>query len=155
MQNQTSATKPETFWSNSDKAELIKTMAVIVNGQNSYGKTHNLAHLIDYYTMKLEGRFPMSSIIYALNLYTDRKDDVPTPADIINIIDPQKPRITQAEFIHAKEQHKLEGYKNYSYYGRIVKDYEAQEEQGRLPQSHITNGPIKSIIAQSIKKIEG
>lgn len=82
--------------------------------------------------MKLNGRFSAQEVLAAIDVYTDRASDIPQPADLIKIMTPEKPKITQAEFIYAQKQHALEGYPMHGYYGQIIKDYEKQmgEETG-------------------------
>jgi len=60
--------------------------------------------------MKLEHRYSVDRVIFALNEYTDRKNDIPSPADIINHIDPEPPRITEAQYIAAQKFQERNGY---------------------------------------------
>lgn len=125
-------TKPENFWTNSDEAIIIKTLTVIINGQKSYGKTVSLKDTYDYYKLKLNGKFTADSVLKALDMYTDSKNDIPAPSDLIGLMLPAPPvRITTAEFIHAKEQHALEGYPVCGYYGQIIKQYEKENADAR------------------------
>lgn len=153
MENQKSPTKPANSWTASEKSELTQLLALIINGQNKYGETVSVKDTFAFFSFKLEGRFPMSSILYAINLHTDRKDTIPTPADIITIIEPAKAQITQADFIHAKKQWELEGYPSYSYYAMIVKDYEKQSETARIAPSKVEDPRIAGIIQNAAKAI--
>jgi len=106
---------------------------VIINGQKAFGKQASLYDVFAYYRLKLEGRFPMVLVLNALHIYTDRHDDLPNPANLIEIMAPAPKKITTAEFIHAKEQHKLEGYPAHGYYGTLISNYERQEADERAP----------------------
>lgn len=79
---------------------------------------------------KLESRFAVSEVIHAINKYTDRKDDIPTPADIINILKPVV-KISQSEYIDAlkqREQDRKHGCSNkFSYASSVIGEYLAQE----------------------------
>jgi len=57
------------------------------------------------------------------------------PAHICAILNPQKPKITQTEFIHAKEQHALNGYNPFSKYADTIREFEAQERENRCVHS--------------------
>lgn len=85
----------------------------------------------------LDGRYSMETVLSALKKYMTEKSDMPVPADIEVILNPPMPRITTAEFIHAKEQHKLEGYPSHGYYGGIIRQYEKEnaEERGSRPMT--------------------
>ena len=119
-------------WTESDQAAIIKTLTVMINGQKAFGKTVSLTDTYEYYKMKLDGRFPADRVIAALEFYTDTRNDVPAPADLITLMTPNVPRISTAEFIHAKEQHALENYPAYGYWGQIIKQYELENADARV-----------------------
>lgn len=108
---------------------MIKTLAVLIANQKSYGKVYVVADVFNLYEMKFSGKVPVSVILQAIDTYTDTHNDIPQPADLNKIIFPPPKQITTAEFIHAKEQHALEGYPRFGYYGQIIRDYEAQRGQ--------------------------
>lgn len=112
-------------------------MTVVISGQKAFGKDHSVKDVYDYYKMKLNGRYTAGEILTALDRYTDIKNDIPAPSDIIQIIDPPPKPISTAEFIHAKEMHALEGFPSHGYYGHIIKDYEKQnaEDRGSRPMT--------------------
>lgn len=105
---------------------VIKTLAVLVNNQKNYGKEYVLSDLFKFYEMKLAGRFPVDSILMAIGLYTDRNSDIPQPSDLINIMDPEKPKISYAEYKNALERHAQEGYQMFGGYKQIINEYEQQ-----------------------------
>lgn len=102
-------------------------LTVLINGQKAYGKDYSVSDTFSYYKMKLDGKYTANQILKAVDIYTDRKNDIPAPADIIQIINPLPAKITYAEYKHALEQHKLEGFPCFGYYGVLIKDYEKQE----------------------------
>ena len=67
----------------------------------------------------------------ALDEYTDRKNDIPAPADVIEILAPPTPRITEAEYIAALRYQERNGYPQFSPEKFIIDDYKAQREGAR------------------------
>lgn len=56
--------------------------------------------------MKLGSRYSVAEVLRGLDIYTDRKSDIPSPADIIQILSPEPEKISQAAFIEAQEWQK-------------------------------------------------
>ena len=77
---------------------------------------------------------------------------MPAPADLIKIMSPAPTKITQTEFIHAKEQHALEGYPKYGYYGGIIRAYEEQEGESRNVEP-IADIPLNQLVEQTKKAL--
>lgn len=125
--NKDSQTKPRNYWIKSDQERLIKVLSVIINGQKAYGKEYSISDTYAYFKMKLEHRYSVDHIIFALNEYTDRKNDIPSPADIINILDPEPPRISEAQYIAAQKWQERNGYPIFSDAKDTIQLYEKQE----------------------------
>lgn len=127
-------------------------MGIIVKGQNAYGKQHNLGDMFAYMRFKLERKFPAEAVLWAFDQYTDRQDDIPTPSDINNILDPVKPKISDAEFIEAQKWQEANGYPRFSAAYQTIQEYKIQNSEAResvkLPENFL------QIAAQSIKRIE-
>lgn len=131
MENRDLQTKHNSFWTKSEEAEIIKTLTVIINGQKAYGKNVSLSDTYDYYKMKLNGRFPAHQVLAALMVYTDTKNDIPAPSDIISIINPAKPRITEAEFVEAQKWQERNGFPIYSEAKDLIEEYKLQQAEER------------------------
>lgn len=152
--NHETQTKQDGFWNPSEKAEIVKTLAVIINGQKAYGKDASVQDTFAYYRMKLDGRFTASDVLSAIGLYTDRSNDLPTPADLINLMVPPPPaKVTTAEFIHAKEQQKAHGYPIYSEWKAVIEQFEMEQEEARNPVAPIHDQKVLSIVQNSVKRI--
>ena len=108
--------------------EITKTLAVIINGQKAYGKDYSINDTFRYYKLKLDGRYSADKVISAILAYTDVKNDIPAPADIINIINPPPTKITYADYKYALEQHKAEGYPMFGYFWQVIADYKKQQQ---------------------------
>lgn len=149
----TLTTRGTNSWSGSDLESLTNILTVLVKGQNAYGKQHNLGDLLAYMRFKLERKYTAEQVLYAIDQYTNRHDDIPTPADINNILDPEKPRITDAEFVEAQKWQDANGYPRFSAAFETIQEYKKQNSEARsdvrLPEKFM------EIAAQSLKRIEG
>ena len=105
----------------------MKVLTVLINGQKPYGKEYSVSDTFLYYKMKLDGKYTAEQIMKAVDIYTDKKNDVPAPADIIQILNPPEKQITYAEFKHALEQHAAEGYQMFGYWRGVINDYQKQQ----------------------------
>lgn len=119
-------------WTPEEKKEITKVFTVLATIQKTYGKEINMRETLQAWEYLLADKYPAENVIAAMKAYMQQSNDIPTPADLIKIMTPEKPKITQAEFIYAQKQHALEGYPMHGYYGQIIKDYEKQigEETG-------------------------
>jgi hypothetical protein len=153
MQNQISENKHNEQWTNTQIQKLIQTISVVVTQQNDYGKEVNVIDTIEYFKMKLQSRYTVDQVIYAIDIFTDRSDRIPTPADLIKILDPEQPRITEAQYVEACRYQERNGFPSYSDAALIKKQYEDQEKDRREEAQPITDERVKGILDQSIKKI--
>lgn len=119
---------------------------------NLYGKSpESLSNMLLAFSAVLED-CSTEEITAAFRQWMKTQTVMPTPADILKIArpaKPQEPRISGAEFIHAKEQWKLEGFPSYSYYATVVKDYERQNAEDRGAKH---DGPVHPQLAARVAK---
>lgn len=111
-------------------------LTVLINGQKAYGKDYSVSDTFSYYKMKLDGKYSAEEILKAVDVYTDRKNDVPAPSDIIQILTPTEKQITYAEYKHALEQHALDGYPMFGFHAQVIKDYNKQQGAINETPSH-------------------
>jgi hypothetical protein len=133
----------------------LKVLTVLINGQKPYGKEYSVSDTFLYYKMKLDGKYTAEQIMKAVDIYTDKKNDVPAPADIIQILNPPEKQITYAEYKHALEQHAAEGYPMFGYFGGVIKDYQKQQaaESGIKTRQEISDGRQPEELSQKVKAI--
>ena len=139
-------------WTNEEKTHIAKTFGVLVAIQKSYGNDIDIKSTLRAWQVVL-GDYPAGQLISAMQEWVKRHRDMPTPSDMIKLMNPEPTRITQTEFIHAKEQWKLEGFPNYSYYAGIVKEYEKQEGEARTPEP-VAEVPLGQLISEIKGKLE-
>ena len=131
----------------------MKVLTVLINGQKPYGKEYSVSDTFLYYKMKLDGKYTAEQIMKAVDIYTDKKNDVPAPADIIQILNPPEKQITYAEFKHALEQHAAEGYQMFGYWRGVINDYQKQQaaESGIKTRQEISDGRQPDELSQKVK----
>ena len=128
----TQSQKPnKSLWSEEDKDKLTVALAVTIKGQKQYGETYLVKDIEAFWSLKLENRFTMPQVLWALDKYTDRKSDVPVPADIIQILNPESPKITQAEYVNALKVQEKNNHDRFSVEAQVIEDYNKQNNQER------------------------
>lgn len=149
----TPTTNSQIIWQKSDLEMLAKALTFAYKNQKTYSQPLDIEGRILGWKFILEDKYPMETVLSALKRYMTEKSDMPVPADIEAILNPPKPKISQAEFIHAKDQWAKEGYPSYSYYAMIVKDYEKENADERNAPAPIEDSRILGIVQNSVKSI--
>lgn len=138
---------PTICWNKSDQENITKALAVICKGQNPYGKEINIKDLFEYFKYKLDGRYTVDQVLYALGKYTDKFDDIPRPSGIIKILEPAK--ITYAEYKYSLEQCRLSPMTTKYTHGETVAQYLAEQDNERTTQkvalAELSNEDVKLI----------
>ena len=153
MQNQNYNENQQNLWTVSEKDEIAKVLTILINGQKTYGKDYSLKDTFAYYQLKLENKFTAKQVIYALDKYTDFKADIPTPADIILILTPVAPKVTEAQHVAAQKAQERNGYPQFSIEAYTIREYQMQNADHNKTLS-IENQKIRELAGGSIKRIE-
>src|SRR3984957_10747084 len=75
-------------WTDGEKIKLAGAIGQVFDLQKQFGKTPGqLKNIIDGFCWALQ-RYPVEMVIAGLGEYIRRKPDIPTPSDIVAIIDP-------------------------------------------------------------------
>ena len=151
MENQSLQKKQQNYWTQSEAAQIIKMLSVLINGQKAYGKDYSVKDTFAYYELKLQGKFSAEQILYALDKYTDTHNDIPAPSDIINMLKPQEPRVTEAQYVNACKEQERDGFPQFSVAYMTIADYKKQNYEEKETYEMITewhslsNGPQKEM----------
>ena len=132
----------------------MKTLSITINGQKAYGKEYSVTDTFAYYELKLQSKFSAEQVLYALDKYTDIHNDIPAPSDIINILSPEEPKVTQIEYLDAIKKHELNGFKAFSPESMVIEQYK-KENYEATESYEIECDKIKEICSNSVKRIEG
>lgn len=98
-------------WQPAEKASIARVIGRVFDLQKQYGKTTSqLETIVDGFLWALAG-YSVEQVTDGFRKYISRKSDMPTPADIINIIDPIKEpwRPDKSYYIKLQEIFKREG----------------------------------------------
>lgn len=105
-----------------------------------------------YYELKLQSRYTAEQILYAVDKYTDTKNDIPAPSDIINILNPTEPKITEAQYVNACKEQERNSFPAFSAESVIIDNYRKQNSDEQA-EFKIQNEEIAGIIRKSITKM--
>lgn len=114
-------------WTTEEKNEIAIALHFLATVQKNYGRPIDVRDTIKAWEFVMASKYTATQVIAAMRTYLENSSDMPTPADLIKIISPPEPRITQDEYRNALEQHKAEGYPMFGYYGGIIKKYKEQQ----------------------------
>jgi len=144
-------------WNETEKQELAKAFKILTIIQKNYGRDINPIETLRAWEFILSEKYTAEQVLLAMRSYMELSSDMPSPSDLIKIISPPPKKITYAEYKHALEQHALEGYPMFGYFGQVIKDFEKQggDESGVKSQYEIlesrknaeTIPQVKSILA--------
>lgn len=122
-------------WTDAEKTEIAKVLAVMAIIQKSYGRELDVKNTVKAWEFVM-GDCSAKQVVNAMQVYMRQSNDIPSPADLLKIIKPPEKQITYAEYKHALEQHALEGYPMFGYYGQVIKDYNKQQGAINETPSH-------------------
>jgi len=141
-------------WTTEDKTKILQVFSVMATIQKAYGRDIDVKPTLQAWEYLMASQFTAEQVVSAMELYMRQSSDMPAPSDIIALMTPPPPaKITQAEFIHAKEQWKLDGYPPYGQHRMIVKQFEAEQAAERDPVAPIEDKRILEIVQNSVKRI--
>lgn len=141
-------------WTDSDKIEIAKSLAVMAIIQKNYGRELDVKNTIKAWEFVLQD-YTAKQVSEAMRAYMRQSSDIPSPADLIKILNPPEKQITYAEYKHALEQHAAEGYPMFGYFGGVIKDYQKQQaaESGIKTRQEISDGRQPDELSQKVKAI--
>lgn len=139
-------------WTDSDKSEIAKSLAVMAVIQKNYGRELDVKNTVKAWEFVLHD-CTAKQVCEAMRAYMRQSSDIPSPADLIKIITPPENKITYAEYKHALEQHAAEGYHMFGYFGGVIKDYQRQQaaESGAKTRQEISDGRNSDELSQKVK----
>jgi len=121
--------------------------------QKAYGREMNARIVMQGWEIKFAGRFTIEQILYALDVYTDKHDDFPSPANLIEILQPEEPKVSEAQFIAAQKwQERNNDWSAYTDAAETISRYRRQNEEKREVYQ-ITCEKVAQLAASSVKRI--
>jgi len=77
-------------WNEEEKKNIRQALAVMIEIQKGYGKKFDLKTILMGWKMILEEDYTGKQILWACKQYMKEKDDIPSPANLIKIINQKK-----------------------------------------------------------------
>jgi hypothetical protein len=127
-------------------------MTVYFSDLKDYGQDVDLDIILSKYRIYFEAEFSTKHVVYAIHAHCKRSKEVPRISDLIDILKPQPPQISVAEYQAALDWQKRNGYPSFSDAKTTIERFEAQRDQ-KIQKHSITNEKIKAIAETAIKKI--
>jgi hypothetical protein len=115
-------------WTVEEKRKIMDVFTALAVSMKSYGNMDHRARLRAW-ELILGNKYNGEQICSAMLAHAEKSDEIPTPAELIKIINPPEPKITYAEYQYALEQHKAEGYPMFGYFGQVIADYKKQQRE--------------------------
>lgn len=128
-------------WSDNEKTQLAKALGVLALIQKSYGRTVDIKPTVMAWEWVM-GDYAADSVITAMEAYMRQSSDMPAPADLIKIIDPPAPKISEYEYRQLYKQWELNGFPKFSYEHAQIEEYRKQNEIAQPREVYkVLNGP--------------
>lgn len=139
-------------WTEQEVDTLAKALVLAYKTQTTYKEPLDLKDRVLGWRMVLGDKLTMEQVLTGIAKHMERSTDMPVPAHINNIMNPEQKEITTAQYINAKEQWKINGYSPFCNHKDVVKAYEKQL-QSRVAGESSEKQNINKIIHQSVRKI--
>jgi hypothetical protein len=155
-QNQEATSQSNNFkngWTDDEKKALASVTFPLIEMQKAYGRQLNAKLIMQGWEIKFAGKYSIEQLLYALDKYTDKHDDFPSPANLIDILSPQEPKVTESQFIAAQKwQERNNDWSQYTEAYETISAYKRQNEEKR-EEFKITCEKVKQLAASSVKRI--
>lgn len=140
-------------WTAEEKKRLASVTFPLIATQRQYGQSMDAKLVMQGWELKLSGRFTVDQILYALDKYTDRRDDFPTPANLIQILEPEEPKVSEAQFVEAQRWQERNGYPMFSDAKDTIERYKRQNEEKREVY-YIECKKISHLVSNSYNRVQ-
>lgn len=140
-------------WSAEEINRLAQALTFAYKAQNTYKEPLDLKDRVTGWQFVLEEDFTMDQVLFGIKKHMKCSPNMPVPANIIQILNPEPPRITEAQFVEAQKWQERNNWPMMSDAQDTIDIYRAQEAEKR-ENFKIENSEIQSIVSGSIKRIE-
>lgn len=157
MQNEnqkqnSSQNRPPISWPNTEIQKLIMAMTVYFSDLKEYGQDINLKLMLNKFRVYFEAEFSVDHVIWAIHEHCKRSREIPRISDLMAILKPEPPKVSEAQYIQAVKEYERNGFNQYTDAYTTKKAYEDQQTDKR-EQHKITNEQILAIAGNAMKRI--
>jgi hypothetical protein len=126
----------------------------MIEMQKAYGRKLDPKLVMQGWQGLMADRFSGEQVCYALRKYaTEVGDDFPSPKNLIDILNPEEPRVTDTEYNQAVRYQERHNWPMMSEAQDVIDLYRKQNFEKR-EVFKIENEQVRAIAASSIKRIE-
>ena len=141
-------------WTAEEKKMIAAITIPLVEMQKSYGRKIDAKLVMRGWQAILAPQYSGEQICYALVEYAKKSDDFPTPANLIAILNPQEPQVSEAEYIQACKMYEKNGYNQFSNEKDVIDRYKQQKNEKREEYKSASD-EIQGIINQTAQVMIG
>jgi len=139
-------------WTNQEKIRLAAVTFPLIEMQKQYGQKMDPKLVMQGWEIKFAHRYTVDQLLFALDKYSDLNSDFPAPSDIVKVLNPEKPKITEAQFVAAQKWQERNGFSEYTDAADTIKKYKEQTEE-KQEIFAIECKEIQEIVSGCVKKI--
>lgn len=116
-------------WNDDDKKKIFEAFSVAMAIQNSYGKEIDAKTTLKAWEYVMSDEYAADQVVAAIHKHVKQSNAFPTPADLIQIINPPQRKVTHAEYIAAQKYQEANGYPRFSPEAYLIREYEYQDRE--------------------------
>ena len=140
------------FWNDDELDQLAMALTAAYKTNTTYKEPLDLADRVHGWRLVHDGDYTMDQILYGIKKHMKHNIDMVVPAHVTEILSPETPRITEAEFVAAQKYQERNNWPMMSDAQDIIDKYRKQNDEKR--QEHkIECANIQQIVSQSVKRL--
>ena len=126
-------------WTDQDNNKLSNALTFCYKNSDLYGQALELESRMNAFKFVLEGEYTMNQVLLAFKMHMGKTTEMIKPAHVNALLSPAKAKITQTEFINAKNMWEIGGYKTFCEYKDVMDAFTEQEHEQRESHEVITD----------------
>lgn len=139
-------------WQTTEIASLAKAIAFCYRNQNTYKEPLDLDVRVAGWRFVLEEEFSVEQVLYGLREFMKKSTDMAVAANIYKILNPEPPKVTEAQFVQAQRWQERNGYPIFSDALTTIAKYHEQNKQAQKGfESECKR--IDGLVNNSVKRI--
>lgn len=120
--------------------------------QNTFKEPLEIEDRVAGWKFVLQGKYTMAQVLHGLRLFMEINPSMPVPANVNAILNPAKPRISEAAFVEAQKWQERNGFPMFSDALDVIEAYRVQEADAR--ENHTVKcDKILQIAGSAVKRI--